>query len=331
MRVSFISFMFAALMLCISRPTTMAACDTCGCSFNVRRTQGQGSSGNMIITPTATTLGAGHASAGFLFEVQRVNSIPAEDAHALNDDEGHDVHGKSHEEYYNLSAGYGVLDNLDIFITAPIVSKTSIQIEDEGALGRKDTATGMGDLRVTGKYRFWTKGVDAALWVGVKAPTGATAKHNSSGEKFEPELQPGLGSWDLMTGVTASRGFADHLTVATSFQYVTRGEGAQEEKLGDVFHGNWGVSYALRPFGSHPNLSAVLELHNEWALRDHSRGQDRVWDSGGTTVLLSPGLSMEVTENISAFWAMPFPVYQNLGGQHEEVKYEIISGISWHF
>ena len=92
-----------------------------------------------------------------------------------------------------------------------------------------------------------------------------------------------------------------------------------------------GVAYALKPFGTHPNLSFVLELHNEWALRDQSREQGQVWDSGGTTILLSSGLFAELTPQFSAFWAMPVPVYQNLGGQHEELTYEVITGCSWHF
>jgi hypothetical protein len=75
----------------------------------------------------------------------------------------------------------------------------------------------------------------------------------------------------------------------------------------------------------------VLELHHEWARRDSNREHDSVEDSGGTTILLSPGLSADLTPNLSAFWAMPIPIYQNLGGQHEELTYEVIAGLSWHF
>ncbi len=314
----------------LAHPAPVSACDACGCSFNVRRSSAQSTGGGMMTTPTAATLGRGHGAVGFLFETQRFHGMPAEDAQALND-AGHDIHGKAHQEFYNMSAGYGVLDNLDVFLITPIVSKVTIETEADETLGEKDRATGVGDLQLVGKYRFWQDGVDAAFLLGVKVPTGATAKAKPSGEKFEPEQQPGSGSWDLMTGLAVSRSVGRHVTVAGSVQYVTRGEGAQEEKLGELFHGNLGVSYALRPFGEHPNLSLVLELRNEWALRDHSREQDKVWDSGGTTILLSPGLSAEVTENVSAFWAMPIPIYQNLGGQHEELAYEVISGVSWHF
>jgi hypothetical protein len=284
----------------------------------------------MITTPTAHTLGRGHGSVGFLFEAQRFNSIPAGDAHTLHH-QGHDVHGKDHEEYYNLSAGYGVLDDLDLYLTAPIVSKTSIEIHEHATLGEKDTATGFGDLRLVGKYRFWKQGLNAALLLGVKAPTGETSDTKDAGDKFEPELQPGSGAWDWMGGIAASKSLGRHVTLANAFRYTARGDGAQESEFGDVFHYDAGVSYAIKPLGEHPNVSVVLELHNEWARRDHSRESDSVEDSGGTTILLSPGLTAELTPNLSAFWAMPIPTYQNLGGQHEELKYEVLAGLSWHF
>jgi hypothetical protein len=38
-----------------------------------------------------------------------------------------------------------------------------------------------------------------------------------------------------------------------------------------------------------------------------------------------------LNERLSAYVSVPVPVYQNLGGQHEELKYAVLSGISWAF
>ncbi len=314
----------------VGTPISVLACDTCGCTFNASGSDEAQTSGPMITTPTASTLGKGHRSVGFLFEHQRFNPHPAEDIKRLAG-EGHDIHGKDHEEFYNVSVGYGILENLDLYLIAPVVSKATIEGEDQDRLGAKDHATGFGDLRLVGKYRFWQKGVDAALLMGVKAPTGASAKHKPSGDKFELEQQPGSGAWDLTTGLAVSRRLGAHASLASAFQYTTREEGGQEEKLGDVFHYDAGVSYALKPLGERPNLSVVLELHNEWARRDHNRNDDRALDSGGTVILLAPGLSAQLTDLLSAFWSMPIPIFQSLGGEHEKLKYEVISGLSWHF
>lgn len=318
-------FIAAAFFSALHAPPSIA-CSTCGCSFNPRRAK----SGAMILTPTGTTLGKGHGTAGFLFEHQRFNAIPASNAHAFHH-QGIDVHGKDHEEFYNISLGYGLLDDLDIFIVAPVVSKVSVEVEDHDRLGAKDRATGFGDARIIAKYRFWKEHFDASLLAGLKSPTGATSKKKPSGDKFETEQQPGSGSWDLTAGLAVSKNLGPHWSLASAFQYTTRGEGAQEEKLGDVFHYNAGASYALNPLGRYPNISAVLELHSEWARRDHSREDDRVLSSGGTTVLLAPGLTANFTDSVSAFFSFPVPIFQSLGGEHEELRYETIAGLSWHF
>jgi hypothetical protein len=178
------------------------------------------------------------------------------------------------------------------------------------------------------QYRFWKRGVELAILAGVKFPTGRTNLKDRVGVKFETEQQPGSGSWDGDFGIAASRSFFKHLSVATSFQYTLRGYGAQNHKSGDVFRYNIGAAYALRRFGQYPNLSLIYELNHEWALRDRSREQKRVLDSGGTAVFGTPGVRAEFTKNISAFWGMPLPIYQNLGGEHEKLRYEIIAGVN---
>ncbi len=320
-----------SIVFSLFQPARVFACDACACTFNARNQDlGREASGPMVTTPTANTFGKGHASAGFVFEHMRYNKIPAGDAHELHHDD-REVHGKDHEEFYTFSLGYGVLDNLDIFISASVVSKTSIEIDSHARLGKKEAATGFGDLSIIGKYRFWQQGVDMALLLGVKAPTGYASDTKENGAKFEIEQQPGSGSWDLTTGLAMSRSFAKHASVASTFRYTTRGEGGQEHKRGDNFHYDLGLSYALKPLGEHPNLSFVLELRNEWARRDHSRHDDRVLDSGGITILLSPGLAADITENLAVFWSLPMPIYQDLGGEHEELAYSTIAGLSLHF
>ncbi len=105
MRSFLVSCLFTGLMVVMLPLHSLHACDVCGCSFNAQRSEGDKAGGGaMITTPTATTLGQGHGAVGFLFEGQRFHSYSAEEAETLIAD-GHDIHGKDHEEFYNLSAG----------------------------------------------------------------------------------------------------------------------------------------------------------------------------------------------------------------------------------
>ena len=284
------------------------------------------SSVSMLNSPTATTLGKNNFASGFVFDFVNYDQIPAREAHELHED-GREIHGLKHSEFYNMHAGFGVLEDLDLFLIAPIVSRSTNQVEDEDAIGRDERSTGFGDMRLVGKYRFWKKGVEAAVIAGVKFPTGKSSDKDKSGAKFDPEVQPGSGSWDGEFGIALSRSFRNRFSASTSFEYILRTEGGQGFDGGDIFRYSIAASASLRPYGQYPNANLHVELNNEWARRDHERGI-KTFDSGGTTVSVTPGMSFVLNEHVSAFWAMPVPIYQNLGGEHEEVEYQILTGIN---
>lgn len=320
-----LSFLFL-FIFCLS-----GAAWTCSShvSFDPNADHGDGiSSGAMINSPTASTLEQNRAAAGFTFNQQRYHTTDAGIAHELHHD-GHHVHGKNHDEFYHLNLAYGALDDLQIDLSAPIVSKKTTETHSHRRVGADDRAAGFGDMRFGVKYRFWKKGVEAALISGIKFPTGLTSAQKKNGAKFEAEEQPGSGSWDGDFGLALSRRFLDRISMAGSFQYLLRGKGGQDYSFGDVYRLSVGTSVALRKLGKYPNLSLVAEFNQEWQGRDRDRENVTIYDGGGTTLWFSPGLQVDLTGNVSGFVAMPIPVYQNIHGAHEELKYQILTGISF--
>lgn len=297
-------------------------------SFDPNSDTGEGiSSGAMINSPTASTLGKNHAAAGFVFNQQAYYKLDPSTAHALHH-QGHHVHGKDHEEFYHMDLAYGVTDDFQIDLDTPIASKKSTDIESHSRLGTQDRATGFSDMRFGTKYRFWKKGVEAALISGIKFPTGVTSKKKENGDKFEIEEQPGSGSWDADFGLALSRRFKDRISVTTSFQYFLRGT-SKTQGYGDIFRASVGASVALRKLGNYPNVSLVTELNQEWQNRDREHDGTKLIDGGGTTLWVSPGLQADLTRYCSAFFAMPIPTYENINGAHEKLKYQILTGISF--
>ena len=284
------------------------------------------SSAAMINSPTASTLEKKRIAAGLAFNQQWYWSLPANHAHSLHH-RGHHVHGKYHDEFYYGSLAYGLTDDLQIDFTAPFVSKKSIDVDSHARLGAQDRATGFGDLRLGGKYRFWEKGVEAALISGLKFPTGTTSDKKENGDKFEIEGQPGSGAWNADFGLALSRRFKDLISTAASFQYFLRGR-SPSQYYGDIFRASVGTSIALRKLGTYPNVSLVAELNQEWQNRDRVPSGASIRDGGGTTLWFSPGVQAEVNRWSSVFFAMPLPVYQNINGAHEEMKWQILTGLS---
>jgi hypothetical protein len=114
-------------------------------------------------------------------------------------------------------------------------------------------SSGIGDLTLLGQYRFFNNkaaGLEAALLLGVKAPTGKTDNLADTGERLETEFQPGTGSWDGLFGLAVTKRFGAW-ALDSNVLYVLAGKGAQQTDLGDRFQYNAAISYRLAGgFGS---------------------------------------------------------------------------------
>jgi len=136
----------------------------------------------------------------FTFEQQNWNTFDAHEAHEFHE-EGHHVHNKSHEEFYHFMAGANPAENITILAGIPYIVRNSIEIEDHDRLGERETSEGFGDLNLIGIWRFLRRDENfIGVTGGVKFPTGSTDEENSQGVLFEPELQPGSGSYDYPVG-----------------------------------------------------------------------------------------------------------------------------------
>jgi hypothetical protein len=68
------------------------------------------------------------------------------------------------------------------------------------------------------------------------------------------------------------------------------------------------------------NTKVGIDANLQYEQKQKDNGS-KVSDSGGTTILLGPALNIGVTQDIAIFSSVMFPVYQNLGGVHQELDY----------
>src|SRR5215813_12248778 len=67
---------------------------------------------------------------------------------------------------------------------------------------------GFSDVTFLGQYRFFNDKktlVEAAVFLGVKAPTGVTNRYDNQGELFDAEFQPGTGAWNGLFGFAVTK------------------------------------------------------------------------------------------------------------------------------
>ena len=301
------------------------ACDSCGCALSRAGSDAESMNQNQ---PWFFD---------FAFEQQNWHEKPALEAHELHET-GHHFHDKTHEEFYHFTLGINPWEEFTALVEIPYVVRESVVIEGEESeetglperLGAKEQSEGLGDLNLTGIYRFLRKDENyLGLVAGVKFPTGSTKETNSQGDRFEPELQPGSGSYDYTIGATFKYELYP-IALHGNALYVFKKKGSQEFEYGDLFSTYLFADYLMNPKSNRFQTKIGLDVNLQIDGRQTESGKEMV-DSGGTTLLLGPSLSIKANDYVSVFGNFLFPVYQNLGGVHQELDFVWNAGakISW--
>ena len=107
----------------------------------------------------------------------------------------------------------------DLALRLPHVRRTNIReghhehvhdVGDVNTVEARGDSQGIGDLVLLAQGRFLNSvmtGTQAAILLGVKAPTGTTNQRDAQGLLFEAEFQPGSGSWDGLFGLAVTQRF----------------------------------------------------------------------------------------------------------------------------
>lgn len=300
------------------------ACDSCGCSLARINSEGK-------LNQTEKSI-----FFDFSFEQQVWHKRDLQLARDLGA-EGHDTHDKTTEEFYHLGLGANFLERFSVLAELPYIVRHDLNVEqldpDPDAvdhLGERRTSRGFGDLSLTGIFKLLKKDNNfIGPLAGIKFPTGVTNNKTAQGDKFEPEMQPGSGSFDPSLG-TAFAYQVWRIAVHGNAIYTIRTTGAQDFRYGNLFSTYVFVDYLLNPaskfFQSKVGIDASLQNEQKQTSRD-----GRVADSGGTTLLLGPEFSIRGNNYVSIFGNFLFPAIQNLGGVHQHLQFVWNAGIKISF
>ncbi len=243
-------------------------------------------------------------------------------------DAGHDTHDKTTEEFYHFGMGAHFSERFSVFTELPYIVRHDLNVEsfddsDPDAvdhLGERRTSQGFGDLRFSGIFKLFKKGHDfIGPLAGIKFPTGVTAHKTPQGDKFEPEMQPGSGSFDPLMGAAFQYGWRRFKLHGNAI-YTIRTPGKQDFAFGNLFSSYVYVDYLVNPQSRFLNTKIGFDtaVHNE---RKQRNAGGPIADSGGTTWLMGPEFSMRGNDWVSVFGNVLFPVYQDLGGIHQKLQY----------
>ncbi len=202
---------------------------------------------------------------------------------------------------------------------------------DHGTYGEEhdelDTSStdSIGDIKVMARFQGFTKNHNFGLELGVKLPTGSFDKSFRSGKGLDRGLQPGTGTTDFIAGLYYFDSFSENWGYFAQANVQTPLNSRDGYRPGTAENLNVGVRYT----GFH-SIIPQLQLNGRIASRD-SGGNADVLNSGGSMIYFSPGVTYEVTRQLSTYVFVQIPLYQNLNGYQLAPTWALTAGVRYSF
>ena len=230
---------------------------------------------------------------------------------------------------------YEVLKNRLVVIGGIPVLHKELRLTPAGGTRRKLSDTGFGDLFIVAKYQLLQRDKPGKTTritaIGrMKFPTGDDNETDEQGIPLPPTLQLGTGSVDYSTGIIFTH-ILRRVGVNADVIYNFNTE-ANNFAFGDTLRYDVALGYRLLPkvYDRYPmkQLNAYLELNGQFARRAKAAGIS-VIDSGGSLLLLSPGIQFIPYGTFLLEASLRIPVVQELNGTQLKFRPGFNVGFRW--
>jgi hypothetical protein len=224
---------------------------------------------------------------------------------------------------YTFDANWGMS------FAVPVVSRSHQHIHNHhgAVLYEAWSFTRLGDVRVTGRYRFVpeTPGSSFGLQFGVKLPTGEFNVENAQGDTAERSLQPGTGTTDGLLGA-----FYHGMLGVSATWFAETGVQIAVEQRQQYKPGEWiGLDLGIRyPLGA--RFAALLQFNTSYRGKDSGANAEPD-ETGGTFVHLSPGLGIALGDRTQLYGFVQLPLYQDVNGVQLTADWAAVAGVSRRF
>ena len=305
-RVSILSFaiMAACLTMLAQSQLTMASCGSVNCFLVIGSQAGIPQKGTVTTNLIYTNINQGDLLDGTTGEIPAIEV----DDRLIN--LGEHRERSTRTQITTVDVNVGITDRPAIQITVPIVDRShlhEIEIKTDEQADETFNDTGLGDIRLTGKYNVLTSLRNlVVLGLGIELPTGKT-KSKPDGKQIiqEPSLQIGRGNVGLIGSLYQAYELIPHrLNQFSSVSYRHTFRNNQGYQFGDeyilsaglnlqtftwlVLTGQFNWRYLV-----HDNFSGLLKQHPSGAVIDSAIKNRRVPTTGSTTLMFTPGVTVQ--------------------------------------
>jgi len=316
------------------------ACASCGCSLNTDYgTQGMSNAGGWTLDLRYDYVNQNQLRSG-------TGKISNAAAAATNKPDGDyaEVEGYTKNKYLTASLDYNDGEKWGVTAHLPYISRDHMTygttLSDPSATDNYQSKTsGLGDVKLIGRYFGWADEKDWGLQFGLKLPTGRFDGVDSTGmTAVDPGLQLGTKTTDLILGAYkfGQLGGAENWGYFASGQYQ---RALNSSNIPDslVNPPTSAPAGTYRP-GNSVNLNFGLNYHgyDQWTPTLQFNYIDKKVDSGsaadtyatgGKLLYVTPGAIVSMTEQTKLLLNLQLPLYQNVNGIQLTPKYVASIGV----
>ena len=247
-------------------------------------------------------------------------------------------------QFVTLDLNYGMTERFAVQVTVPTIVRSHRHLIEQGATNEEEqlfTDTGLGDIRLTGKYNILpTLRSLLVVGIGIELPTGKfNTQTNVPKNTQEPTLQLGRGNVGLVGTLYQAYELLPHrLNQFSSVSYRHTFRNNNGYQFGDEYILSGGLNYqALNwlvltgqfnwRYLVHDNFSSSLRQHVpagpsfdiDTAIRDR-----RVPTTGSTTLMWTPGFTLNVLPQTALYVNVQIPVARDFNNN-------LAQGVSYVF
>ncbi len=311
-------YLFFTAGLLLALPSVTNACSVCGCSLSSDwAAQGY---------PAAPGFDAGVRYEYFAqSDLRSGTSSVARAAFAFPNDS--EIQQRTVNRNTWLELNYAADATWAVSAQVPYLDRfhTTIAAGDTGI--STSAASGMGDVRLLGRYQQFGMARSFGVQFGLKLPTGRFDQNFSGGSQtgglLDRGLQLGTGTTDLLLGASWFTRPTVNLGCFAQIMFqqpVAERAGFRPSTSVNLSGGiRWLNASAFTP---------QLQLNLKSETREHGAQADTP-NSGSTLAYLSPGLTAELASTATGFVFVQLPVYQRVNGLQLEPRWLMSVGL--HF
>ena len=242
---------------------------------------------------------------------------------------GQEIQQKTINRNTTLTLDYGINADWGVSLLVPYANRSHTTIVDGDTDVSESFSSGIGDVRLIGRYQGFSPEHNWGVQFGLKLPTGRIDTNfrggPQAGELLDRGLQAGTGTTDLLLGVYTFG------PINQSLDYFAQALLQVPLRAKDDFKPGLGA-----------NLTAGIRYVTDGAVVPHLQINVRterkesgdnadVPNSGATLAYLSPGATVKLSEGLKLYGFVQVPIYQRVTGLQLEPKYSVSVGLHCDF